>query len=199
MNKEIKISQENALNAYNNASAEGKELLEHLLGKEVFMPKDITERIKTFDDVLHEVNRLAEAGDEDAAILLADYESNADNIKMKETVAYMKLCLIASALNEGWKPQFTTNEYRWFPWFELFTQKELDDMDDEKKSRVVLRSCADANTNGGVAFVVAGYDSSYTDASYGSRLAFKTQELAKYAGKQFLDIWADYVFKPKEK
>ena len=32
MNKEIKISQENALNAYNTASAEGKELLEHLLG-----------------------------------------------------------------------------------------------------------------------------------------------------------------------
>ena len=199
MNKEIKISQENALNAYNNASAEGKELLEHLLGKEVFMPKDITERIKTFDDVLHEVNRLAEAGDEDAAILLADYESNADNIKMKETVAYMKLCLIASALNEGWKPQFTTNEYRWFPWFELFTQKELDDMDDEKKSRVVLRSCFGAHSYGGVAFVDAYFDSSYAYTSFGSRLAFKTQELAKYAGKQFLDIWADYVFKPKEK
>lgn len=193
MNKEIKISQENALNAYNNASAEGKELLEYLLGKEVFMPKDITERIKTFDDVLHEVNRLAEAGDEDAAILLADYESNADNIKMKETVAYMKLCLIASALNEGWKPQFTTNEYRWFPWFELFTQKELDDMDDEKKSRAVLRSYVIAYPDGGVACVYARNDSSNTYTTYGSRIVFKTKELAKYAGKQFLAIYADFM------
>jgi len=199
MNNEIKISQENALNAYNNASAEGKELLEHLLGKEVFMPKDITERIKTFDDVLHEVNRLAEAGDEDAADLLADYESNADNIKMKETVAYMKLCLIAYALNEGWKPQFTTNEYRWFPWFRLFTQKELDNMDDEKKSRVVDRSSNGANPDGGVASVISNGDPSFSHAGIGTRLAFKTQELAKYAGKQFLDIWSDYVFKPKEK
>lgn len=199
MNKEIKISQENALNAYNNASAEGKELLEHLLGKEVFMPKDITERIKTFDDVLHEVSRLAEAGDDDAADLLADYESNSDNIMMKETVAYMKLCLIASALNEGWKPKFTTNEYRWFPWFKLFTQKELDDMDDEKKSRVLLRSIGNASPYGGVAYVNSDYGPSNTNAYLGSRLAFKTQELAKYAGKQFLDIWADYVFKPKEK
>ena len=191
MNKEIKISQENALNAYNNASAEGKELLEHLLGKEVFMPKDITERIKTFEDALRVLGTPEEEISDD---FFKEYEKLG-----KDVVAYLKLRVITEALNEGWKPQFTTNEYRWFPWFELFTQKELDNMDDEKKSRVVLRSCDYANTNGGVAFVGADNDSSDTNTDYGSRLAFKTQELAKYAGKQFLDIWADYVFKPKEK
>lgn len=34
--------------------------------------------------------------------------------------------------------------------------------------------------------------SSYT--YYGSRLAFKSEELAEYAGKQFIDIYADYLF-----
>ena len=191
MNKEIKISQENALNAYNNASAEGKELLEHLLGKEVFMPKDITERIKTFEDALRVLGTPEEEISDD---FFKEYEKLG-----KDVVAYLKLRVITEALNEGWKPQFTTNEYRWFPWFELFTQKELDNMDDEKKSRVVLRSYSGADTGGGVAYVGASNDSSDTNTDYGSRLAFKTQELAKYAGKQFLDIWADYVFKPKEK
>lgn len=197
MKKEIKISEENALNAYNNASAEGKELLEHLLGKELFIPKDITKRIKTFEDARNELNRRAEAGDEDAAQLLADYESNADNIKIKETVAYMQLCIIAAALNEGWKPQFTTDEYRYFPWFCFYTQKEIDEMDEEEKSRVVRRSDDYASTDGGVADVIADYDSSDASTGIGSRLAFKTRELAEYAGKQFLDIWTDYVFKPK--
>ena len=65
----------------------------------------VTERIKTFEDALKEVGRLAEGGNEVIAnILLCDYESNANNILTKSTLAYMKLCIIAAALNEGWKP-----------------------------------------------------------------------------------------------
>ena len=66
-------------------------------------------------------------------------------------------------------------------------------MDDEKKSRVVLRSYGSASTVGGVACVSASYDTSFTNTDCGSRLDFKTQELAKYAGKQFLDIWAEFM------
>lgn len=71
-------------------------------------------------------------------------------------------------------------------------------MSEEEKSRVVLRSSSYASAYGGVAFAVAHYDSSNAYALYGSRLAFKTKELAKYAGEQFIDIWADLVFKPRE-
>ena len=140
MKKEIKISEENALNAYKNASPEGKELQEHLLGKDLFKPKDIMERIKTFDDALQELNTKALSGDETAAILLADYESNADNIKNPQILAYMRLAIIAYALNEGWEPKFTTDEYRYYPWFCLYTQKEIDEMDEEDKGRVLGRS-----------------------------------------------------------
>ena len=45
-NKELTISVNNALNAYRNTDENGRELLEHLFGKEVFELKDVKERIK---------------------------------------------------------------------------------------------------------------------------------------------------------
>ena len=193
MKKEIKISEENALNAYKNASPEGKELLEHLLGKDLFKPKDIMERIKTFDDALQELNTKALSGDETAAILLADYESNADNIENPQILAYMRLAIIAYALNEGWEPKFTTDEYRYYPWFCLYTQNEIDEMDEEDKGRVLGRSDSYASANAGVAYSSTRFASTYSGASYGGRLCFKTRDLAEYAGKQFLDIWAEFM------
>lgn len=191
--KKIEITVENAQNAYRNASADGKELLEHLLGKEIFIPKDVKERIKTFDDARNELNRMAEGGDETAAIILADYESNACNIKNPQTLAYMKLAIIAYALNEGWEPKFTTDEYRYYPWFSLYTQNEIDEMDEEEKGRVVGRSSHYANAVAGVAYSSTGSAASYSGPHVGGRLCFKTRELAEYAGKQFLAIYADFM------
>ncbi|MGN1210362.1 MAG: hypothetical protein ACI4TM_01655, partial [Candidatus Cryptobacteroides sp.] len=99
----------------------------------------------------------------------------------------------------GWEPQFTTDEYRYFPWFYLYTQEEIDEMTEDERSRVVLRSHSSADASGGVAYADAHYGSSDASPSYGSRLAFKTRELAIYAGQQFVDIWADFVFHPKAK
>ena len=70
-------------------------------------------------------------------------------------------------------------------------------MDEEQKNRVVYRSFYGADANGGVAFAYTYNVSSNTVAYLGSWLAFKTRELAEYAGKQFIEIWADYVFKPE--
>ena len=66
-------------------------------------------------------------------------------------------------------------------------------------SRVVCRSSHNASALGGVSYAYANSDSSSTNASIGVRLAFKTSELAAYCGRQFLDIWADFVFLPEEK
>ena len=194
MKKEIKISEENALNAYKNASPEGKELLEHLLGKDLFKPKDIMERIKTFDDALQELSRRAEACDDDAATLLADYESNDDNIKNPQTVAYMKLTIIVNALNEGWVPQFTKDEVRYFPFYWLYTKDEVDAMDDDQRSRL-LSVGGDAHSGSicGLSASIAYDGFSYSNALLGARLAFKTRELALYAARQFVDIWAEFM------
>ena len=66
-------------------------------------------------------------------------------------------------------------------------------------TRVVYRSNNNANALGGVSYANANNDSSNTNANIGVRLAFKTSELAAYCGRQFLDIWADFVFLPEEK
>ena len=153
-------------------------------------PKDnrpVTERVKTFEDAVREL------GEEHPLVK----EWHLGDGLSADLEAYLKLRIIVAALNEGWKPKFTTDEYRYFPWFVLYTEEEYNNLSDEDKSRVVLRSFNDADTNGGVACVGANDDSSYTDSGDGSRLAFKNSDLAKYAGKQFIEIYADFVFKPK--
>jgi len=187
MSKNIQIQQENVLNAYKNASDEQKELLEHLFGSEVFKPADVRERIKTFADAAKAV------GIEDPE----EWEEQYSDLE-PDVLAYFKLRIITKALNEGWEPKFTVGEYRWFPFFVLYTKDEIDKMDEKTRTRVVLRSCNIASTYGGVAFVYAVYDSSYSDSNDGSRLAFKSEELAEYAGKQFTEIYADFCFIPKE-
>lgn len=151
-------------------------------------PQNVMERVKTFKDACNELGIEHDKWVQDKK----DLGLEAD------VIAYLKLRIIAAALNEGWKPQFTTDEYRYFPWFYLYTQSEIDEMSEEEKSRVVYRSSYNAHANGGVAFADTFYDSSNTNTYIGSRLAFKTRELAEYAGRQFVEIWADYVFKPEE-
>lgn len=67
----------------------------------------------------------------------------------------------------------------------------------EQKSRVVSRSYYSASAYGGVSVAYAYSDSASVVAGIGSRLAFKTKELAEYAGKQFIDIWTDFCLTKK--
>lgn len=187
MSKNIQIQQENVLNAYKNASDEQKELLEHLFGSEVFKPADVRERIKTFADAAKAV------GIEDPE----EWEEQYSDLE-PDVLAYFKLRIITKALNEGWEPKFIPGEYRWAPYFLLYTKEEIEKMNAETKSRVVRRSSYSSYSDGGVAYVYADDDSSGAYSSHGSRLAFKSEELAEYAGKQFTEIYADFCFIPKE-
>ena len=191
MNKELKISAENALAAYNNTDANGRELLEHLFGKEIFA-QDIKDKVKTFEDAV------AILGDEHP--LIAQFRVIESSFKEADNnlhlFAYARLVIIAEALNEGWKPKFDGDECRYYPWFYIYTKKEYEELDeDEKKEcRVVGRSLFIANAYGGFVYASAHYASSLSGTSRGSRLAFKTRELAEYCGKQFIDIWEKFLF-----
>ena len=78
-------------------------------------------------------------------------------------IAFIKLRTIAEALNEGWQPDWNNyDEYKYYPWF---------------------------NMGGGFSFY--GYDYSYTFSNVGSRLCFKSRDLAEYAGQQFTDLYKD--------
>lgn len=151
--------------------------------------KDVRKRIKTFEDACHEIGIDAEAWNRDKISLGLE----------PDVLAFLKLRIIVKALNEGWEPRFTEDECRYYPWFILYTGEEYNKLDEEEKSRVVYRSHNYANAFGGVSCAGAANDSSNTLAFIGVRLAFKTSELAAYCGRQFLDIWADFVFLPEKK
>lgn len=191
MDKELKISAENALAAYNNTDANGRELLEHLFGKEIFA-QDIKDKVKTFEDAV------AILGDEHPLVaqfmvIESSFKEADNNLHL---FAYARLVIIAEALNEGWKPKFDGDECRYYPWFYIYTKKEYEELDeDEKKEcRIVGRSNIYASAYGGVGYAGAINASSYSFSYGGSRLAFKTRELAEYCGKQFIDIWEKFLF-----
>lgn len=181
-NETMSIKRENLLNAYKNASNEQKSFLENLFGTETFK-SDVRERIKTFEDACHELGIEPDKWIQDKIELGLD----------TDVVAYLKLRIITAALNEGWEPQFIPDECRWAPYFELYIQEEIDKMNEKTKARVVFRSHNSANANGGVSFADANSGSAYVNASIGSRLAFKSKELAEYAGRQFIDVYVDFM------
>ncbi|MGQ0738389.1 MAG: hypothetical protein ACT4OJ_04950 [Bacteroidota bacterium] len=80
--------------------------------------------------------------------------------------AHAQLIIVCKALNEDWTPDWANdNQYKYYPWFDL-------------------------SSGSGLSY----YDCDYRhSASYvGSRLCFKSAELAKYAANQFKDIYTDF-------
>lgn len=194
MSKKIEIEKNKLMEAYKAANDEQKEFLTNLYGKEVFKPADVRERIKTFEDACRELDSRCEENHP----LVSEFEAlqgyfcENENIS-KDVLAYLQLRIICAALNEGWEPTFANEEYRWYPWFVIYTKDELARMSEEKRRRVVGRSSSNAVANGGLVCAYARYASSNSDSGSGSRLAFKSEELADYAGKQFIEIYADFV------
>lgn len=154
-------------------------------------PQDIKERVKTFDDAV------AILGNDNQAVI--DYYAIADKTCTEDILAFAKLRVIAEALNEGWKPKFDGDEYCYYPWFYIYTKEEYEELDEDRKKacRVVARSVGYSSAFGGLVYANAYFASSYSFSFSrgGSRLAFKTRELGEYCGKQFIDIWCDYLFR----
>ena len=191
---EIKI--ENAKAALKTADESVKKVLLALLPElketeaQIAANRPIIERVKTFDDACRELGA-------DHPFVLAYQNTNLRDPEVAEenrdVLAYMKLRIIAAALNEGWKPQFTEDEWRWYPWFTLWTEEELSEKSDEWKADRHLISTGDYSGD------YAGFASAYstdapssTSTHFGSRLCFKSEALATYCGKQFISLWADF-------
>lgn len=190
------IKEENIISAYKTADDNGKKLLQALFpntleANKTSEKRPITERIKTFDDaceVLGENNDLVKAYKE--TIPTCTYTD------AKDILAYLKLRIICAALNDGWKPKFTEDEYRYYPWFYLYSEKEVEEMDEEEKQEINLISTGallGCNASDGFGYVGTDYVPSDANAGVGSRLCLKSDTLAIYCGKQFINIWADFT------
>lgn len=153
--------------------------------------RPVTERIKTLADAMEALGQ--------GNPLVEEYIAVRDKLRTDagELIAYLKLRIIVAALNEGWEPKFEKGEYRYFPWFYLYTKGQYDELDDEGKGRCVLRSGNHTLSYFGFVYCYANNDASHSFADSGSRLAFRTRELAAYAGRQFIEEWADFMFKPR--
>ena len=170
---------------YAGAGREGKDILARLFGKEVFEAK-VTDRIKTFEDALKEL------GEDNR--LVKEYKAALNYDSGRNLRAYLKLRIVCAALNEGWVPKFTVDEYRYFPYYYLLTKKEYDALSDkEKENAVFFGGYAYYDAGGGLAYAHSLFGFSPASAYYGSRLCLKNRELAVYCGKQFIKIWADYL------
>ena len=86
----------------------------------------------------------------------------------KPLIANYQLMVIAEALNEGWTPDWSNGEWdKWYPWFNM----------------------DNSSSAGRFSFYVADFRLSLS--SFGSRLCFKSEELAEYAGTQFLELYRE--------
>lgn len=154
-------------------------------------PEDIKERIKTFEDACKEL------GDNHPFVLQYNTlrDSGGNGIDVADIAAYIKLRIITAALNEGWVPTFNEDERRYYPWFYVDTENEYGEFDEEKKScHITLRLNNFAVVYGGTTYVGTNLAGPFSYASFGVRLAFKTEELAEYCGEQFIEEWADFLF-----
>ena len=90
----------------------------------------------------------------------------------KALIALEKLIVIAEAWNkqDGFVPDFSnSNQYKYFPWF----------MYKNKAAGFVSASTSSTAAS--------------TNACFGSRLCFKSEERAIQFGEQFTDLWNDFL------
>ena len=105
---------------------------------------------------------------EDACFELGiDPEEINDQVRVS-VIAYYKLTIIAKALNEGWNPDYKDFKQGWhIPIFHI---------NDDKT---------------GICFLNTNFISVLDVTTF--HLCCKTKELAEYFGRQFIDIWTDYL------
>lgn len=190
----IDFTPEQLVAFYRSTSTDGRKAVKEALGEQFSEALPATERVKTYEDAVWELGN-----DHPLVEAASSAEWRFTNSEDKDIIAYLKLRVIVAALNDGWKPQFVPGELRWYPWYELISKDEYDAMSEDEKQerRCVGRSNSVAYAVGGLVYSNASHASSFSYASDGSRLAFKSEALAEYAGKQFAELFANFCFIPK--
>ena len=193
----MEIDIKNIKAAYETATESEKTLLAILfpalsLGQTGKAPDDrpVTERIKTFEDAMLALG--------EGHPIVNEWHCGVN--LSPDLEAYLQLRVICAALNEGWEPQFTEEELRWYPWHYLWTESELAEKSDDWKADRHLIMIGDnyQSEYAGLASAASSNAPSASAAFVGSRLCLKSEARATYGGKQFIDLWAAFLLTPKK-
>lgn len=201
----IQIEKEKVQAAYKDACDGVKEMLIKMFGKEVCEAAKPTlddyKTIKSYEDaceVLGLTPILSENRNKALCAQFPDHYDFRQNMP-KHIIALMKLEIISRAL---WgkdfqpKPDAEGKEIYWYPWFALYTKKEMEEMSEEKRKSLrgaLLAGTANRGATAGFGCLSTHYRSSRSAASVGFRLCQETPEKAEYFGKQFIELWAEYL------
>lgn len=110
-------------------------------------------------------------------------------------IALMKLETISRALwGKDWMPEpdASGSKLFYYPVFALYTQQEIDNMNEDERGGL-LSASAHNGAVAGFGCLYTNNRSSYAAAHSGFRLCQETREKALYFGKQFLELWAEYL------
>lgn len=196
----VEIEESKLQTAYANACDGVKDFMESLFGKKVFEAAKPTlddyKTIRTYEDACVALKQDAIRVDSvngDTTTVLTNLGARV-NIP-SHIVALMKLETISRALwgrNFQPKPDGEGSKVYWYPWFALWTKKEVEDMNPEQRGALLSADAANGAT-AGFGCLVANDRSSNAHANDGFRLCQETEEKAKYFGQQFIELWAEYL------
>jgi hypothetical protein len=86
----------------------------------------------------------------------------------KAIIAYYKLVIIFKAINNGWVPDWSKySQCKYYPWFRILSS--------------------------GFGFAYSYYYLADMYSVAGSRLCFSSKEMSDYAGKQFLELYKEFL------
>lgn len=201
-NKKVEIYESNLNAAYQVANENGGDermirLLDALTGKttaKTYKPSlDDYTTIKTYEDACEALG-IEPNFNRDKLVFAEEDLEDLERVP-KHIIALMKLETISRALwGRDFQPQpdGEGSKIYWYPWFALYTQDEINRMNDDQRG-ALLAANASAGAGAGFGYLSANGRSSDASAYLGFRLCQETEEKAEYFGKQFIKIWADYL------
>lgn len=180
----VELGKDSIALIYINSNRDGKRAIRKELGEQFSEILPVTKRITSFEEARgelgggHETVRLHD----DISWKLQD---NSD------ILAYLKLRVITAALNEGWTHDSTKEEQLWYPKFRHYLPVEVATEEEDAQAGMLTLNDKNGMPHGFKAAGAIGITNSSTTTMPAS-LAFKSEELATYAGETFTKLYADY-------
>ena len=197
----IEIEKKNVEAAYKVADENGKKLLDALFGKaakENTPNLDDYKSIKTYEDACEALGLTPIYSDENVDRAVCEHINDHWDYRQtmpKHIIALMKLETIAKALwGRNWepKPDASCDTLFWYPYFALWTEKEIQDLNKDQRG-ALLSASAYTGADAGFGCLTTHGRSSGAGAYVGFRLCQETEEKARYFGTQFVELWAEYL------